>query len=98
MFVNGPITVGPGQIVGEKYQDLLRTHLDIQNGNSNTKYMAKATTFFESLAEKACKIDTIVEMFSKIFLLKICSLFIGSSWVIRNDIINRMDWREFNNV
>ena len=64
LFVGGAITSGPGQIAGEKKAETLRSHLDIQKGNPNTKYMAKAIKFFETLAEKACNLSTVVDLFS----------------------------------
>jgi protein transport protein SEC23 len=63
MFVGGAITVGPGQIAGEKKAETLRSHLDIVKGSTNTKYMIKATKFFETLAEKASTINVVVDMF-----------------------------------
>jgi protein transport protein SEC23 len=71
MFVGGAITVGPGQIVGEKKVETLRSHLDIVKGSGGTKYMAKASKFFESLAEKASTIGSVVDLFSKLFNLNI---------------------------
>ena len=64
MFTGGAITCGPGQIVGEKKVETLRSHLDIQKGNPNTKYMIKAGKFFETLAEKACTLSTVIDLFS----------------------------------
>lgn len=64
MFTGGAITAGPGQIVGEKKVETLRSHLDIQKGNPNTKYITKATKFFESLAEKAANLSTVIDLFS----------------------------------
>ncbi len=64
MFVGGAITAGPGQIVGEKRMETLRSHLDIQKGNPNTKYIVKSTKFFEGLAEKACTMSAVVDLFS----------------------------------
>jgi protein transport protein SEC23 len=64
MFVGGAITSGPGQIVGEKRVETLRSHVDIIKGNPNTKYMTKAMKFFETLAEKASTIGSVIDLFS----------------------------------
>lgn len=58
------MTTGPGQIVSEKKSETLRSHLDIHKGNSNTKYITKATKFFESIAEEASSNSTVIDLFS----------------------------------
>jgi protein transport protein SEC23 len=63
-FIGGACTSGPGQIAGEKKAETLRSHLDILKGNPNTKYIAKASKFYESLAEKACTLSAVVDFFS----------------------------------
>eukprot|EP00830_Metopus_es_P019347 TRINITY_DN709_c0_g1_i1.p1 TRINITY_DN709_c0_g1~~TRINITY_DN709_c0_g1_i1.p1 ORF type:complete len:555 (+),score=100.08 TRINITY_DN709_c0_g1_i1:528-2192(+) len=67
LFVGGAISAGPGQIVGEKRAETLRSHLDMIKGNPNTKYIAKATKFYETLTEKACTLNSVLDIF-------ICSL------------------------
>lgn len=66
LFTGGAVTVGPGQIIGEKKSETLRSHLDIQKGNTNTKYLLKSTKFFESIAEIASTHSTVIDLFSKV--------------------------------
>lgn len=67
LFVGGAISTGPGQIVGEKRAETLRSHLDMMKGNPNTKYIAKATKFYETLTEKACTLNAVLDIFSNLF-------------------------------
>jgi protein transport protein SEC23 len=67
LFTGGAVTVGPGQIVSEKKAEILRSHLDIQKGNANTKNIVKATKFFESIAEDASNLSAVIDLFSKRF-------------------------------
>lgn len=45
-IMGGPITFGPGMIVSESTKELIRSHIDIQNSNDNTKHLKAAIEFF----------------------------------------------------
>lgn len=97
MFVGGAVTVGPGQIVGEKKAETLRSHLDIQKGNPNTKYISKSTKFFEGLAEKASHLSTVLDLFSK-RLTQIVSLLVGPSRTFGDEEFSGNDRRQYCHV
>ena len=51
--MGGPCTIGNGEVVSDKLAEPIRSHLDIQKGSSNVKYMKKATKFYETIAQRA---------------------------------------------
>jgi protein transport protein SEC23 len=63
-FIGGPCTVGPGQVVGLKYEETIRSYLDIQKENENTKYLQKAKKFYTELTQRAIKANLAIDIFA----------------------------------
>jgi protein transport protein SEC23 len=63
-FVGGPGTIGPGQVVGIDYKETIRSYLDIQKENENTKYYAKAKKFYTELTQRAIKANLAIDIFA----------------------------------
>jgi len=65
VFSSGPITKGPGSIVGLKKLEPLRQQSDLQKGS--TTYLKDSIEFFNSLADEANTYNCIVHYFSASF-------------------------------
>ncbi|KAM3130641.1 hypothetical protein pb186bvf_017233 [Paramecium bursaria] len=63
-FAGGPCTIGPGQIVGQFYEETIRSYLDIQKEAPNTQYMSKAKKFYNELTQKAIKSNLTIDIFA----------------------------------
>ncbi|CAD8135653.1 unnamed protein product [Paramecium pentaurelia] len=63
-FVGGPCTIGPGQVVGLKLEETIRSYLDIQKENPNTQYLQKAKKFYNEIAQRAIKANMTVDIFA----------------------------------
>lgn len=61
LFAGGAASFGPGMIVGEILVDSIRTQSDIKNDNS--KYLKKATQFYQGLATRAANNGHAVDIF-----------------------------------
>jgi protein transport protein SEC23 len=61
-FCGGPATIGPGTVVATPKNISIRSHIDIKNGNDNTSYMNSATKYYESLTNKACGNNIVVNI------------------------------------
>ena len=42
LFVGGHCSIGPGQVVGLKLEETIRSYLDISKENDNAKHVKKA--------------------------------------------------------
>ena len=62
MFIGGPATVGPGQIVGRAKTESIRSHTDLQKNNA--PHHKNATKYYESLAERAVAACHVVDIFA----------------------------------
>ena len=62
LFTGGPCTHGPGKVVGENPNERIRTHDDIAEGNA--KYMESACQHYKALAERACKLGYVIDVFA----------------------------------
>ena len=62
-MMGGPITFGPGMIVSENMKELIRSHIDIQNSNDNTKHLKAAIDFYQTLADRAQKAGIVIDTF-----------------------------------
>jgi len=63
-FVSGPCTIGPGQVVGVKLEEMIRSWIDIQKDNEYAKYVKKATKYYNSLTERAIKGGISIDIFA----------------------------------
>jgi protein transport protein SEC23 len=63
MFTGGPCTVGPGQVVGLKLEDTLRSYNDISKDNDLCKYMKKASKYYQDLSKRAIKSQQVVDIY-----------------------------------
>lgn len=66
-FVGGPCTYGPGQVVDVKFEETIRSYLDIQKENENARFMTKAKKFYTELTNRAIKANLTIDIFA--FLL-----------------------------
>lgn len=63
-LLGGPCTIGPGTIVGVKLKEMLRSHYDITNETSNTKYMKKSSAYYEKLTQRCSLNNITVDLFA----------------------------------
>lgn len=52
-ILGGPVTTGPGMIVGEELKERIRSHLDIQKERENTRHLKNAIKFYTECATRA---------------------------------------------
>ncbi|XP_014212408.1 protein transport protein Sec23A [Copidosoma floridanum] len=62
LFVGGPCSQGPGQVVTDDLRQPIRSHHDIQKDNA--KHMKKATKHYDSLATRAAANGHIIDIYS----------------------------------
>lgn len=62
-LMGGPITYGPGMIVSQSLQELIRSHLDIQKEKENTRHLKKAIQFYQGLADRSQKAGIVIDVF-----------------------------------
>ncbi|XP_066996651.2 protein transport protein Sec23A isoform X1 [Anabrus simplex] len=62
LFVGGPCSQGPGQVVNDDLRQPIRSHHDIQKDNA--KYMKKAVKHYESLAMRAAANGHAIDIYS----------------------------------
>eukprot|EP00828_Plagiopyla_frontata_P032649 TRINITY_DN4251_c0_g1_i1.p1 TRINITY_DN4251_c0_g1~~TRINITY_DN4251_c0_g1_i1.p1 ORF type:complete len:484 (+),score=73.58 TRINITY_DN4251_c0_g1_i1:179-1630(+) len=62
LFLGGPCTIGPGQVIGLDLVETLRSYHDILKGNDNTKYMKNSTKYYLSLTQRAIKCQMVWDL------------------------------------
>ena len=62
MFIGGPATVGPGQIVGRAKSESIRSHTDLQKNNA--PFHKNAVKFYQSVADRAVAACHVVDIFA----------------------------------
>lgn len=62
--MGGPCTIGPGVVVGQKLEEIIRSYLDLQKDNDNCKYFKKAQKFYQSLSQRAIKGNQVIDIFA----------------------------------
>uniref|UniRef100_A0A1B6D2P7 Protein transport protein SEC23 n=1 Tax=Clastoptera arizonana TaxID=38151 RepID=A0A1B6D2P7_9HEMI len=62
LFVGGPCSQGPGQVVNDDLREPIRSHHDIHKDNA--KYMKKATKHYDALAVRAATNGHSVDIYS----------------------------------
>lgn len=62
MFLGGPCSQGPGQVVNDDLKQPIRSHHDIHKDNA--KYMKKAIKHYEGLAMRAATNGHCVDIYS----------------------------------
>lgn len=62
LFVGGPCSQGPGQVVTDDLRQPIRSHHDIQKDNA--KHMKKATKHYDGLASRAATNGHIIDIYS----------------------------------
>lgn len=62
LFVGGPCSQGPGQVLDDELKHPIRSHHDIQKDNA--KYLKKATKHYESLALRAAANGHAIDIYS----------------------------------
>jgi protein transport protein SEC23 len=62
VFVGGPCSQGPGQVVSDELKNPIRSHHDIHKDNA--KYMKKAIKHFENLAFRAATNGHCIDIYS----------------------------------
>jgi len=63
-FIGGPCTYGPGQVVGTKLEEPIRSWVDIDKNNEMTKYIKKAAKYYQTIAERAIKTGQTIDIFA----------------------------------
>lgn len=64
LFLGNAPCIGQGQIIGKSLTETIRLFTDFEKGNPNTKYSKLASDYYEAIANKACKIGQIIDVFS----------------------------------
>ena len=64
MFLGGPCTEGPGQVVAVDKEEPMRGHTDIENDSSQAKFHKSATKFYQGLAQRCVNNGHIVDVFA----------------------------------
>ncbi len=62
LFVGGPGSQGPGQVVNDDLKQPIRSHHDIEKDNA--KYMKKGIKHYEALAERAAASGHAIDIYS----------------------------------
>eukprot|EP00741_Cyanophora_paradoxa_P008894 tig00001408_g8610.t1 len=62
MFLGGPATSGPGQIVASELSEALRSHHDIEKDSA--KHFKKSLKFYQGLAKRAVANSHVVDVFA----------------------------------
>lgn len=62
VFINGPCSQGPGQVLNDDLKQPIRSHHDIDKDNA--KYMKKAIKHYEALAERAAATGHAIDIYS----------------------------------
>jgi len=62
LFVGGPCSQGPGQVVNDDLREPIRSHHDIHKDNA--KYMKKATKHYDGLAVRAATNGHAIDIYS----------------------------------
>ena len=63
-FIGGPCTHGPGQVVGIKLEEMIRSWIDINKDNEMCKHIKKASKFYQSVAQRAIKSGQSIDLFA----------------------------------
>ncbi len=64
LFLGNATCIGQGQIIGKSLTETIRLFTDFDKGNPNTKYSKLASDYYEAIANKACKLGQIIDVFS----------------------------------
>ena len=62
LFLGGPCSYGPGTVVSQELKMIIRSHHDI--AQDNVPYLAKATKFYQGLADRISKKGVAVDFFT----------------------------------
>ena len=62
LFVGGPCSQGPGQVVNDDLKNPIRSHHDIEKDNA--KYMKKAIKHYEALGVRAAANGHAIDIYS----------------------------------
>lgn len=62
LFVHGPCTQGPGQVLGAPLSETMRAHVNIET-NTQLKYFSRAQKFYQALARRAALKGHCVDIF-----------------------------------
>lgn len=60
LFVGGPCTIGPGQVVGVELREAIRSHHDIEADTA--RHYSRACTFYDGLAKRAASNGLVVDL------------------------------------
>ena len=99
MFIGGPCTVGPGQVVGINLVETIRSYLDISQENDSCKYMKNAVKFYQSIAQRAIKCNMVIDNYSfsidqvGLMEMKQCSEKTGG-YIVMNEEFNSQVFKE----
>jgi len=64
LFVGGPCTVGPGQVVNRELAEPMRGHHDLEKENTTTKHVKKALKHFSAVAKRVAAAGHVVDIFA----------------------------------
>ena len=64
LFVGGPCTVGPGQVVARELAEPMRSHHDLERENASTKHVKKALKHYAAVAKRVAAAGHTVDIFA----------------------------------
>ncbi|EGR32706.1 protein transport protein, putative [Ichthyophthirius multifiliis] len=62
-FTGGPCTIGPGQIIGLKLEENLRSYYDLNKETEMAKHVKKTTKYYQGIAQRAIKILATIDIY-----------------------------------
>ena len=62
LFVGGPASQGPGQVVDDELKNPIRSHHDIEKDNA--RWMRKAMKHYEALANRSAANGHVIDIYS----------------------------------
>ncbi|EKX47073.1 secretory protein 23A [Guillardia theta CCMP2712] len=97
MFLGGPCTEGPGQVVGVEKEEPMRGHSDIDN--DSVKWAKKATQFYNSIAQRCVQNGHVIDIFAcaldqcGVHEMKACVEKTGGS-IVQTDTFSNVIFKE----
>jgi protein transport protein SEC23 len=64
LFVGGPCTVGPGQVVAREMAEPIRSHHDLEKENATTKHFKKALKHYAAVAKRVAASGHVFDIFA----------------------------------
>ena len=97
MFLAGPCTEGPGQVVGVEKEQPMRGHVDIEN--ESAKFSKPAAKFYQGLAGRCVNNGHVIDIFAAaldqcgVYEMKLCVERTGGS-LVQTDTFTNVIFKE----